>query len=140
MDKINIYIKCNYASTILKDGKAVALLEFKDQIGKVHTKLIKVKKEQTTRNAITLDACIVALECLKKSCCITIYMDQSYISEAIKQGWLLKWKQNNWHKANGKQLKHKEKWMRLERLLEKHEIVLLPSLKEYEKIERKIAL
>ena len=46
----------------------------------------------TTNNRMELTAVIRALALLKEPCAVTVTTDSQYISRAINEGWLKKWK------------------------------------------------
>ena len=57
----------------------------------------------TTNNRMEVLAVIKGLEALKEPCEVTLYSDSKYVVDAIKKGWLKKWKENNW-KRNKKEM------------------------------------
>ncbi len=73
----------------------------------------------TTNNRMELTAVIRALQCLKEPCAVTVYTDSQYISRAITEGWLKKWKAAGFTKKGG--LKNAEMWRELDSLLQTHQ-------------------
>ena len=67
-----------------------------------------------------LTAVIRALELLKEPCAVTVYTDRHYISRAITEGWLKKWKAAGFTKKGG--LKNAEMWRTLDGLLQTHRV------------------
>ena len=67
-------------------------------------------------------AAIVALEKLKEPCKVTLYSDSAYLVNAINQGWLNKWKINNWKTTSKEPVKNIDLWTRLDKLLNMHEV------------------
>ena len=74
----------------------------------------------TTNNRMELTAVICALRALKLPCRVTLYTDSQYISRAITEGWLAKWKSAGFTKKGG--LKNAEMWRELDSLLQRHEV------------------
>ena len=74
----------------------------------------------TTNNRMELTAVIRALALLKEPCAVTVTTDSQYISRAINEGWLKKWKAAAFTKKGG--LKNAELWRELDALLQKHDV------------------
>ena len=74
----------------------------------------------TTNNRMELTGVIKALEALKEPCAVTVYTDSQYISRALNEGWLKKWKAAGFTKKGG--LKNAELWRTLDALLQKHTV------------------
>ena len=74
----------------------------------------------TTNNRMELTAVIRALALLKEPCAVTVYTDSQYISRAITEGWLEKWKAAGFSKKGG--LKNAEMWRQLDGLLQAHRV------------------
>ena len=77
-------------------------------------------EKDTTNNRMELTAVIRALEALKEPCAVTVYTDSQYISRAMTEGWLAKWKAAGFTKKGG--LKNAELWRALDGLLQRHEV------------------
>ncbi len=75
---------------------------------------------ETTNNRMELTAVIRALALLKESCAVDVYTDSQYVSKAITEGWLKKWKAAGFTKKGG--LKNAEMWKDLDGLLQKHQV------------------
>ena len=75
---------------------------------------------ETTNNRMELTAVIRALALLKESCAVDVYTDSQYVSKAITEGWLKKWKAAGFTKKGG--LKNAEMWKELDELLRKHQV------------------
>jgi ribonuclease HI len=74
----------------------------------------------TTNNRMELTAVIRSLSLLKEPCAVTVYTDSQYISRAITEGWLKKWKAADFTKKGG--LKNAELWRELDDLLQQHSV------------------
>ena len=76
----------------------------------------------TTNNRMELTAVIQGLAALREPCQVTVYTDSQYISRAINEGWLAKWKRDGFTKKGG--LKNPELWRALDDLLAGHAVTL----------------
>ena len=74
----------------------------------------------TTNNRMELTAVIRALALLKEPCAVTVTTDSQYISRAINEGWLKKWKAAGFTKKGG--LKNAELWRELDGQLQTHDV------------------
>ena len=74
----------------------------------------------TTNNRMELTAVIRGLRALREPCAVTVYTDSQYISRAINEHWLKKWKAANFTKKGG--LKNAELWRELDGLLQTHQV------------------
>ncbi|MBQ8451515.1 MAG: ribonuclease HI [Clostridia bacterium] len=88
-----------------------------------HKKEISGFDKSTTNNQMELLAVIKALEMLKTECTVNLYSDSAYVVNAINQGWLSNWQNNNWLGADKKPVKNQELWERLSNLLDRHEVI-----------------
>jgi len=50
----------------------------------------------TTSNRMEITAAIIGLKALKFSCSVKLYCDSKYLVYAIMEGWVQRWKSNNW--------------------------------------------
>jgi ribonuclease HI len=78
--------------------------------------------KNTTNNRMELLAVINALSALKETCNVALVCDSNYVVQAINDGWLTKWKANNWKRNKRENVLNVDLWMRLLPLLEKHEV------------------
>lgn len=88
-----------------------------------------IKKEisgfmpDTTNNRMELFAVLQALRQLKEPCIINLYSDSAYFINAINNGWLESWQNNNWKSADKKDVKNVDLWKALLQEMRKHRIV-----------------
>lgn len=83
-------------------------------------------KLYTTNNEMELTAVYKALvkaykEGIKR---VTIYCDSAYVVNAIVKKWLIRWNENGWKTKEGKNIKNKEIWAKLHKLLYEKNIYL----------------
>ena len=78
--------------------------------------------EEATGNQIVLLALIEALKRLTKPCSITIYTNNRYVSENIRQGRIYEWFANGWKTVRNEQIANMKEWKELLPLIEGHEL------------------
>lgn len=76
---------------------------------------------QTTNNRMELTAVIRALEVLQRPSRVHIVTDSQYVLHGVTQ-WLAGWKRRGWRTADGKPVKNRELWERLDTLLAPHQV------------------
>lgn len=81
-------------------------------------------EKETTNNRMELTAAIRGLEALKEPCKVNLYSDSKYLVDAILQGWLEKWRKNNWKKSDGKPALNIDLWQALSVQLQRHNVKL----------------
>ncbi len=79
-------------------------------------------EKETTNNRMELTAVIMALKKLKAKCQVELYSDSAYVVNAIINGWLENWKNNNWIGSDKKQIKNIELWQELDNLISYHDV------------------
>jgi ribonuclease HI len=83
-----------------------------------HRKELSEGYRLTTNNRMELLAVIRALEALKREdLSVKIYTDSRYVSDAVNQGWLLKWESKRF-----KKIKNPDLWQRFLELYRKYSI------------------
>lgn len=76
---------------------------------------------KTTNNRMELLAVIVALEMLKiEGSDVSVYTDSKYVSEAINQNWIEKWKKQEFRK-----IKNPDLWKRFLEIYPKHFVKII---------------
>lgn len=87
-----------------------------------------VKKEisgympETTNNRMELFAVLQALRQLKEPCQIDLFSDSAYFINALNNGWLDSWQQNNWKSSSKKDVQNVDIWKALLQEMRKHKI------------------
>ena len=74
-----------------------------------------------TNNQMELTAAIEGLAALKERCSVELYTDSKYVMDGITQ-WIQNWKKNNWRTAAKKDVKNKELWQKLDKLISQHQV------------------
>ena len=78
--------------------------------------------KNTTNNIMEITAVIEALKLLKYECEVDIYSDSAYVVNAFNQKWIENWKKNNWKNSNKEDVKNKELWEELDKLVSEHKV------------------
>lgn len=120
--KVGIYVKCRFRGNPRGAGEAAAVIEYIDGAGKIHTRTQRIQIEYETKNALYLKISIAAMRILLKPCHITIYTACDYMENACRLGWLEKWQQDGWKKANGKTPANVEDWKQFFMLTQIHAV------------------
>ncbi len=76
----------------------------------------------TTNNRMELLGVISALGALKIPCQVRVFTDSQYIAKAVNQGWLEKWQKNGWKTSNRNDVKNKDLWQEMIKLLKRHSV------------------
>jgi len=77
---------------------------------------------RTTNNRMEIYAAIAGLEILKQPCAVTLHSDSQYLVKAIRDGWAVKWRKNDWWLNNTERAKNPDLWQRLLRVCEIHQV------------------
>ena len=75
----------------------------------------------TTNNQMELSAAIEGLSILTEPCNVELFTDSKYVMDGITQ-WIQNWKKNNWRTAAKKDVKNKELWQKLDKLIAQHQV------------------
>ena len=75
----------------------------------------------TTNNRMEMMAAIAALEALKRPSQVKLTTDSTYLRDGITK-WIHAWKTRGWKTADGKPVKNRELWLRLEKALARHRV------------------
>lgn len=78
--------------------------------------------QRTTNNRMELLAVIQALELLQRGSTVEVVTDSKYLHDAVSKGWLVKWRRNGWQTSERKPVKNQDLWLRLDALLQKHDV------------------
>jgi ribonuclease HI len=76
---------------------------------------------ETTNNRMEMTAAIAALEALKRPSRVALTTDSQYLRNGITQ-WIHAWKTRGWKTADGKPVKNKDLWLRLDAALRPHRV------------------
>ena len=91
-------------------------------IHKSHRKELSGYEADTTNNRMEILGAIMGLEALKESCEVDLYSDSKYLVDAIEQGWVTRWRNNNWMRNKKDPALNTDLWEWLLPLLSKHKV------------------
>lgn len=80
---------------------------------------------RTTNNRMELLGVIAGLEALRSKCAVTVYSDSKYVVDAVNEGWIVRWQQNDWYRNRKREVKNIDLWERFLEIHEKHEVELV---------------
>lgn len=103
-------------------GHAEATVIFIDHKGGRHERKVEVDSKNDTKNALTLTVINDALKILIKPCNVVLQLDNEYIRNCVRNGWLDNWQQREWKKANGKVPANLKLWKTLYISLKIHNV------------------
>lgn len=117
---VNIYIQTDAKSP--KRQSAHAIFTISTMTSKGPADATWIEDLEGTANEVELLALIKAMEHLTADCDIELYTESQFIASGID--WLAGWKEKGWKTAKGKDIAHKDEWMRLDELLSEREILV----------------
>ena len=83
-------------------------------------KIVSGSELDTTNNKMELLAVIKGLQALKEPCSVELFSDSQYVTDAFNKGWITAWQKNDWKTSSKKQVKNRDLWEELLRLLSIH--------------------
>ena len=113
---INVYTDGACSGNPGKGGWGVVILDNDKEI------LLNGGDQQTTNNKMELTAAIKALEYFEVKQKLIINTDSKYVKDGI-ESWIKNWKKNGWKTSAKKEVKNKDLWIRLDDLINKHNVV-----------------
>ncbi len=76
----------------------------------------------STNNRMEIYAAIKGLEVLKAPCKVTLFSDSEYMVNAMKHGWVYRWKEKNWWRNKNEKAANVDLWERLLHLCSLHHV------------------
>ena len=77
----------------------------------------------TTNSRMELMAAIAGLDTLKERCHVTLRSDSHYLLRALEEGWVERWRANEWMRNKKERALNPDLWARLLDLCDKHKVV-----------------
>lgn len=90
-----------------------------------HSKTISGYNKDTTNNRMEVFAAIQGLSALKEDCNVLLYSDSAYLVNAMNNGWLKQWQENDWKLADNKPVKNLDLWHALISKMKKHNVTFI---------------
>lgn len=75
----------------------------------------------TTNNRMELLAAVQGLEALERGCRVRLVTDSTYVRDGITS-WIERWKRRGWRTSEGKPVKNRDLWLRLDEAAARHEV------------------
>lgn len=86
------------------------------------TKEISEGFSLTTNNRMEILAVIRALSLLKEKCNVRLFSDSKYVIDMVNQGWIEKWKSNNWMRTPKEKAKNIDLLQKFYELIHFHNV------------------
>lgn len=120
MKEVSIYIVTGIKGRWQQDGYVGYVLEYYRENRKYPDLLREVVPvQQMNENRSTLEALILALHRMKEKCILTVYTDSRYLYSGYEDTeYVKKWKENAWTKSDGHEIKNRDKWQELDRMIQ----------------------
>ena len=83
-------------------------------------KIVSGSELDTTNNRMEFLAVIRGLQTLKVPCSVELFSDSQYVIDAFNKGWITNWQKNDWKTSSKTQVKNRDLWEELLRLLSIH--------------------
>lgn len=128
MDTINIYIK---AEKVIDETKGAGIMVFEDSRKEAHFKTINLAIPETPHRA-KLKIMLELLKALKYPCNVGIYLNDIGIKTAVESQWYLKWRDNGYKTAKGKDVKDRDLWEELSAYLDIHHVGIVDYISTFD--------
>lgn len=86
------------------------------------SKEISGASKNTTNNIMEITAVLEGLKLLKYPCEVEVYSDSAYVVNAFNQNWIDGWKKNGWKNSKKEEVKNRELWEELDKLIHIHKV------------------
>ena len=120
MKEVSIYIVTGIRGRWQQDGHIGYALEYYKENSKYPAVIREVVPvQQMNENRSTLEALIMALHRMREKCIRTIYTESKYLYNGYEDAeYVKRWKQNDWTRSDGHEIKNRDKWQELDRLMQ----------------------
>lgn len=127
MKEVSIYIVTGIRGRWQQDGHIGYALEYYKENSKYPAVIREVVPvQQMNENRSTLEALIQALHRMKEKCILTVYTESKYLYGGYEDTeYVKRWKKNAWMKSDGHEIKNRDKWQELDRLMQGNLIRIL---------------
>jgi len=120
MKEVSIYIVTGIKGRWQQDGYIGYALEYYKENCKYPAVIREVVPvQQMNENRSTLEALIQALHRMRENCILTVYTESKYLYSGYEEAeYVKRWKQNDWTRSDGHEIKNRDKWQELDRLMQ----------------------
>lgn len=127
MKEVSIYIVTGIRGRWQQDGHIGYALEYYKENSKYPAVIREVVPvQQMNENRSTLESLIMALHRMREKCILTVYTESKYLYSGYEEAeYVKRWKQNDWTRSDGHEIKNRDKWQELDRLMQGNLIRIL---------------
>lgn len=120
MKEVSIYIVTGIRGRWQQDGHIGYALEYYKENSKYPAVIREVVPvQQMNENRSTLESLIMALHRMREKCILTVYTESKYLYSGYEDAeYVKRWKQNDWTRSDGHEIKNRDKWQELDRLMQ----------------------
>lgn len=120
MKEVSIYIVTGIKGRWQQDGHIGYALEYYKENSKYPAVIREVVPvQQMNENRSTLESLIMALHRMREKCILTVYTESKYLYSGYEEAeYVKRWKQNDWTRSDGHEIKNWDKWQELDRLMQ----------------------
>ena len=120
MKEVSIYIVTGIRGRWQQDGHIGYALEYYKENSRYPAVIREVVPvQQMNENRSTLEALIQALHRMKEKCILTVYTESKYLYNGYEDAeYVKRWKKNDWTRSDGHEIKNRDKWQELDRLIQ----------------------
>lgn len=120
MKEVSIYIVTGIKGRWQQDGYIGYVLEYYKENSKYPAVIREVVPvQQMNENRSTLESLIMALHRMREKCILTVYTESKYLYNGYEDAeYVKRWKQNDWTRSDGHEIKNRDKWQELDRLMQ----------------------
>lgn len=122
MFKVDIYVETSIKGPGTRKGWYAAVIEYRMKNGGIHKRVDFGSGENPTYHKSVLLGLTESLKRLNTSSFVTIHTDSHYIAGCIERGSLDNWRKNGFMSARKKEIKNREEWELVDRLLKGHKV------------------
>jgi ribonuclease HI len=77
---------------------------------------------RTTKSRMEIQGAIIALENLNQRCNTTIYTDSVHLVDTMREGWVKRWRDNDWKRNKVEAVRNQDLWEKLQQLCDVQEV------------------
>ena len=117
---VTVYIVTTAKPPAKGQAAGAWLVEYITSGGKAAVRKGGIYRWETTENAIALELIRDALAILKKPCSVWVNTQCEHVLNAVKNHWLMQWKEDGWKNAKRKPVKNALLWQQAAEKMDKH--------------------
>lgn len=132
--KVNIYIETSVHGPSQHGGRCMYIMEYILPDGAPKTVRGGSDWRDKKETELVLQALAAALARIKSPCVIDVYTSCRHIRNSIENGWLDRWRKQDWKNAGGKEIRHRKLWERIAVLMDHHLVFVTPEPHSYREL------